>query len=234
MSEAPRNIVRREVQQGDALVWLRAQASLPGASVLTSLPDLSELPALGLVGWRAWFEEAAELTMRRVPDEGVCIFFQSDIRHRGLWVDKATLVTRAAERAGVGLLFHRIVCRKPPGTLTLGRATYAHLLAFARVLRPSPRRPSADVLPDGGPSAGRKAMGVLAALEACRFIRDETTTRLVIDPFCGWGTTLAAANALDLAAMGIDRSARMCRRARRLTIDLLSATVVRGDRTAEA
>jgi hypothetical protein len=208
---------QREVHQADALAWLRARGPLPGASAVTSLPDLSEVPALGFEAWTAWFQEAAELVMRSVP-EGAAIFFQSDIRHAGLWVDKGALVMRAAERAGVGLLFHRIVCRKPPGTLTFGRATYAHLLGFARALRPNAKMSTrADVLPDGGPVAGRKAMGQLAALEACRFVRDETPTRLVVDPFCGWGTALAAANALGLDAIGVDLSTRMCRRARALT-----------------
>lgn len=204
----------REVHHGEALTWLRARTPLTGASIVTSLPDVSELPALDFEGWRRWFVEAATLILRSVPDEGAAIFFQSDIRHGGLWVDKGALVARAAEEAQVGLLFHRIVCRKPAGTITFGRATYAHLLGFARRLRASHAR--ADVLPDGGPVAGRKAMGMTAALEACRFVRDETPTRLVIDPFCGWGTTLAAANALGLDAIGIDLSARMCRRARAL------------------
>jgi hypothetical protein len=205
---------QREVHQAEALAWLRARGPMPGASAVTSLPDVSEVPALSFEAWTSWFQEAAELVMRSVPD-GAAVFFQSDIRHAGLWVDKGALVMRAAERAGVGLLFHRIVCRKPPGTLTFGRATYAHLLGFARVVRPS--RARADVLADGGPVAGRKAMGQLAALEACRFVRDETLTRVVVDPFCGWGTALAAANALGLDAIGVDLSSRMCRRARALT-----------------
>ena len=54
----------RTVHQGDALPWLRAAGTLAGASVVTSLPDVSELPGLGLDGWRRWFEEAAVLTMQ--------------------------------------------------------------------------------------------------------------------------------------------------------------------------
>jgi hypothetical protein len=187
--------------------------------VVTSLPDVSELPELGFDRWRGWFGDTAGVVLRAVPDDGVAIFFQSDIRHAGLWVDKGALVSRAAEEAGMPLLFHRIVCRKPPGTVTMGRATYAHLLGFGRGSRAGARHPAADVLPDGGAVAGRKAMGALAALEACRFVREETATRTVVDPFCGWGTVLAAANALGMAAIGVDRSARMCRRARALVID---------------
>jgi hypothetical protein len=209
---------RRDVHHADALTWLPAHAPLVGASIVTSLPDCSELPALGFEEWRSWFVDAAELVLRSVPDDGVAIFFQSDIRHEGLWVDKAFLVARAAERAAMGLLFHHIACRRPPGTSTMGRATYAHLLGFAR--RPLAPRTAAHVLPDAGAVAGRKAMGVRACLEACQFILDQTPARLVVDPFCGWGTTLAVANALGLDAIGVDVSARMCRRARRLQIAL--------------
>jgi hypothetical protein len=210
----------RTVHHGDALLWLRAAGTLAGASVVTSLPDVSELPTLGIEGWRRWFEGAASLTMQGVPDEGVAIFFQSDVKHSGLWIDKGSLVSRAAERAGMAQLFHKIVCRKPPGTLTRGRASYSHLLGFARVLRPTLRNATPDVLPDGGFQPGVKSMGVLACVDACRFIIGETTTRTVVDPFCGWGTVLAVANALGLDAIGVDVSARMCKRARRLTIKL--------------
>jgi DNA modification methylase len=63
-------------------------------------------------------------------------------------------------------------------------------------------------------------MGVHACLDACRFVKSETTTRTVVDPFCGWGTVLAVANALDLDAVGVDIAPRMCRRARKLRIEL--------------
>jgi hypothetical protein len=212
--------MKRVVHHGDALAWLRANAPLTEASIVTSLPDVSEVPALGFEGWRRWFEQAAELTLRSVPDEGVAIFFQSDIRHQGCWVDKGTLVARAAERAAMNLLFHRIVCRKPPGTASFGRATYSHLLGFSRRVPPPAPRARADVLPDGGPVPGRKAMGVLACLAACHFIRDATPSRTVVDPFCGWGTVLAVANAIGLHAVGVDLSLRMCRRARNLTVDI--------------
>jgi hypothetical protein len=214
----PATAPARTIHHGDALPWLRAAGTLAGASVVTSLPDASEVPKLGFDGWRRWFEEAALLTMQSVPDEGVAIFFQSDVRHSGLWVDKGALVSRAAERAGMATLFHKVVCRKRPGTLTLGRASYSHMLGFARVLRPKLRHTTPDVLPDGGFQAGPKSMGVLACVDACRFVMAETTTRTIVDPFCGLGTVLAVANALGLDAIGVDLSARMCRRARRLAV----------------
>jgi SAM-dependent methyltransferase len=123
------------------------------------------------------------------------------------------------------LLFHKIVCRKPAGTVTFGRASYSHMLGWSRGLRARADRSTADVLPAAGSMAGSKAMGVRACLDACRFVRDQTASRTVVDPFCGWGTALAVANALGLDAIGVDLSARMCRRARALEIDLESETI---------
>jgi hypothetical protein len=210
----------RVVHHADAIPWLQARGRLVGASVVTSLPDVSEVPALGFDGWKRWFEDTALLVLNATSDEGAAIFFQSDVKHAGLWIDKGALVARAAERAGMGLLFHKIVCRKPPGTVTFGRASYAHLLGFARVLRPPLARATADVLPDGGHKPGAKSMGVKACVDACRFVKTETATRTVVDPFCGFGTVLAVANALGMDAVGVDLSARMCRRAEGLRIDL--------------
>jgi hypothetical protein len=209
----------RTVVHADALAWLASAAPLANASVVTSLPDLSEVPHLGLAEWQVWFEAAAFAILSAVPAEGVAIFFQSDIRKAGLWIDKGALVTAAAKRAGVPQLFHKIVCRKPPGTVTFGRASYSHLLGFSRAVRPEARFCTADVLPDAGFRPGTKAMGVNACVDACRLILRATATRTVIDPFCGYGTVLAVANALGLDAIGVDLSTRMCRRARNLVID---------------
>jgi hypothetical protein len=210
----------RVVHQADALAWLRDHAPLAGASVVTSLPDVSELGGFDVPRWQSWFGDAAFHSMNAVPDEGVAIFFQSDIRHEGLWIDKGALVAQAAARARMHLLFHKIVCRKPPGTVTFGRASYSHLLGFGRTVRPSLARTTADVIPDAGFMPGKKAMGVNACLDACRFVRTETSTRTIVDPFCGFGTVLAVANALGLGAIGVDLSPRMCRRARSLHLEL--------------
>ena len=210
----------RIVHNADAMVWLQAQGKLVGASIITSLPDVSELPHLGLDAWRRWFEDAAALVMECTPDQGVAIFFQSDIKHGGFWIDKGALVSRAAQRAGMSCLFHKIVCRKPPGSSSFGRATYAHMLGFARGQPRRQKQERVDVLPDGGFQPGTNSMGVHACLDACRFVKAETTTRTVVDPFCGWGTVLAVANALGLDAVGVDIAPRMCRRASKLQIEL--------------
>jgi tRNA G10 N-methylase Trm11 len=58
-------------------------------------------------------------------------------------------------------------------------------------------------------------------------VLQETPTRTIVDPFCGWGTALAVANALGMDAVGVDLSARMCRRARVLDVNSSIATTSR-------
>jgi hypothetical protein len=218
MRASPPPLVRREVFHADALEWLSARTPLTGCSVVTSLPDRAELPKLGFLAWQDWFRRATATVIRALPPDGIAIFFQSDVLHRGLWIDKAALVTTAAARENAELLFHTIVCRKPAGSVVFGRASYAHMLGFGRGLRPAHRQGRIDVLPDGGFRPGTKSMGVLACRAACRIVLAETQTRTVVDPFCGFGTVLAVANALGLHSIGVDLSARMCRKSRSLVI----------------
>jgi DNA modification methylase len=207
----------RAVIQAEARAWLAANPAEPFDAIVTSLPDVSELPALGpgLEGWRDWFVETAGELLRWTAPGLPVLFFQSDVRYRGKWVDKAYLVQKAAERVGADLVFHKIVCRHPPGTLTLGRASYSHLLAFTRDVEVTPKKPGADVLPDAGEMPWSRAMGTRACEVACRYLIDETSARRVVDPFCGKGTVLAIANALGLAALGVEISAKRCRAARK-------------------
>ena len=209
----------RVVVRGEALSWLDDHPAQPGASVVTSLPDLSEVPERGFEGWKTWFIVAARHVIRWLPPRGVAIFFQSDIRRGGAWVDKGYWILRAADEEAAHLLWHKIVCRKPPGTIAHGRATYSHMICVAPDLPDPPRKPGPDVLLDAGYMPWSKAMGVDACRLACRFLREETSTGTVVDPFCGRGTILAVANSMGFDSIGIDVSARACRHARELVID---------------
>lgn len=210
--------------EADALVWLAETPAPAGASVITSLPDVSELPHLDLAGWRAWFHDAARAVMRWVPEGGVAIFYQSDVRHRGVWIDKGYLVLRAAEDEGMVLRWHKIVCRHPPGTIALGRPSYSHMLCVAKTVGEPPRRPGPDVLPDAGHMPWSRAMGVEACRVACAYLRNETGASLIVDPFCGRGTVLAVANAMGFDALGVDLGKKRCRAARALTLPALTPT----------
>ncbi|HEY5374483.1 MAG TPA: hypothetical protein VIK01_12415 [Polyangiaceae bacterium] len=209
----------REIIQAEAVAWMAENPAPPGASVITSLPDVSEVPERGFEGWKAWFGETARAVLRWVPEPGLTIFFQSDIRKGGAWIDKGYLVQCAAEAEGRTLLWHKVVCRRAPGTISHGRASYSHLLCFAHSPRETITHPGPDVLPDAGYKPWSKAMGVAACHLACRFLREESQTTLVVDPFCGHGTALAVANHLGFDALGIELSTRKVKAARRLTLD---------------
>ncbi len=210
--------MERRIIQADALAWMDDNPADPAASVVTSLPDVSELQ-LDFDAWRSWFVGAARRVMRWVPEQGVAIFYQSDIRHRGAWIDKGYLVMRAAEEESATMLWHKIVCRHPPGTISLGRPSYSHMICVTRGERGPMRRPGPDVLADAGHSPWSRAMGVGACRVACRFLLEETETRIVVDPFCGRGTVLAVANEMGLDALGVDISAKRCRAARALKLE---------------
>lgn len=212
--------IERRVVCADAFDWLATNPAAPGTSVVTSLPDASELPNLSFAAWRAWFVDAARTVIRWIPEDGVAIFYQSDIRRRGVWIDKGYLVLRAAEEESASLAWHKIVCRTPPGTITPERPSYSHMICVSRSPRPFARRPGPDVLPDAGAASWTRAMGVEACRVACAFLRDETDTRLVVDPFCGRGTILAVARAMGLSSIGVEISPGRCRAARKLVVAL--------------
>jgi hypothetical protein len=184
---------------------------------VTSLPDVSEL-RLDLAGWRRWFLAAVGRVVDSVPEQGAAVFFQSDIKRDGAWIDKGGLVVRAAEDAGARVLFHKIICRRQPGLLTLGRPGFTHLIAVSRALRCPDALPIPDVVTDPGRQPWVRAMGIRAAAHAVRFARDQVRASLVLDPFCGVGTVLAVANALGLDALGVERSTKRCEQARQLTV----------------
>jgi hypothetical protein len=210
---------RRTVLAGDGIAWLETNVLPPSHAIVTSLPDVSEMRERGLDGWRSWFVDTVALACSRVADTAPAVFFQTDVKVDGRWVDKAHLVALGAERAGAACLVHKIVCRAPPGRATFGRPGYAHLIAFSRALRTRVADSTPDVLPALGAMSWARAMGTAACEETCRFLLQATACRTVVDPFCGLGTMLAVANAYGFDAVGIERSAKRARRAGALRFD---------------
>ena len=209
----------REVVHGDAIEWLRANPRSAGVSVIASLPDVSEL-GISLERWREFFAEAASLCLDAAADDGLTVFFQTDLKVDGRWISKSGIVLAAAERAGVPLLWHKIVCRREVGRIVHGRPGYSHLLAFSRTARDDTARATPDVLPDLGTMPWSHSMGTRAARTAVDTIRamSPTTTRIVV-PFCGIGTALAVSNEGGYDALGIERKRKRAELARTLTLD---------------
>jgi hypothetical protein len=212
---APARIVHR----GDGVAWLAAQRLPADHAIVTSLPDHSEVPALGVDGWKAWFVDTVALACAAIADDAVAIFYQTDVKHDGRWLDKGHLVHSGADRAGVHLLWHKIACRVAPGTITYGRPAFAHVLCVSRALRLPPGCSTADVLPGLGAMPWSRAMGADVCRAVARFLVEHTGCRTVVDPFCGLGTMLAAANEAGLDAIGVELSRRRAGKAARLTLD---------------
>jgi hypothetical protein len=217
MTPARPNSPAREVHCLDSIPWMRHRGVIEGAVAVTSLPDVSEL-RLSMAAWRTWFLDTVTLVVGSVPAGSAAVFFQSDIKHDGAWIDKGSLVVRAAEDAGARVLFHKVVSRRQPGLLTFGRPGYTHLIAVSREMRCPDALPIPDIIVDAGRSPWVRAMGVRAAAHAVRFARDQAHARVIFDPFCGVGTVLAVANALRVDAVGVERSRKRCEQARLLEV----------------
>lgn len=216
-SSGPVESATRVVHCGDGVAFLR-DAQLPDDhAVVTSLPDSSELK-LSFEAWQLWFSQTAELVCRATAQPAVSIFFQTDVKRDGVWVDKSFLVQLGARAAGAQLLWHKIVCRAPAGVTTNGRPGYAHLLCFSRGLRLSTTQASPDVLPRLGAMTWPRAMGIAACEASVRFLREHTACRSVVDPFCGVGSLLAVANAHGMHAVGVELSPKRAERARQLQL----------------
>jgi hypothetical protein len=196
---------------------MQSRGRIAGACAVTSLPDVSEV-GLTLPVWREWFLAAVQLVVAAVPDDSAAIFFQSDIKRDGCWIDKGALVISAAEAAGARVLFHKLICRRPPGTLTLGRPGYTHMIAVSRALRCPDVLPIPDIITDAGRQPWVRAMGVRAAAHAVRFARDQAAAKIIFDPFCGVGTILAVANRLGLDALGVEKAKKRCEQSRQLIV----------------
>ena len=201
------------------MAWLREASLENHHALVTSLPDATELRRLEFEDWRSWFVDTVALACSKLQDDAVAIFFQTDVKRQGVWVDKGFLVQLGAERTGSALLWHKIVCRAPAGVTTPGRPGYAHLMCFSRALRLQPAQSSADVLPELGDMTWPRAMGLEACAEACRFLRAHTPCRTVVDPFCGIGTVLAVAEAHGFDGIGVELSKKRAERARTLKLD---------------
>lgn len=213
-------MIERVVYCEDAISWLQAQGTLTDCSLVASLPDISEFPTYSLSDWKQWFTQTAELIISKTPEDGVTLFYQSDIKHEGVWVDKGYLCQKAAENLGHELLWHKIACRSPAGTTTFGRPAYSHLLCFSKGLKIDIQKSSADIIPDLGEKTWQRGMGLEATISMARFVAEQTSSKTIVNPFCGEGSILAAANAFHLNSVGIERSPKRAEKARKLMLNL--------------
>jgi hypothetical protein len=221
-STAPKQGPPRTVVVDDALHWLKArdEASLAGSSIVSSIPDVSET-GMSFPAWLAWFQQTAVLLVEKTPHDGLLVLTQTDIRREGRWIDKSLLVLQAAAAAGAVLLSRKVVCRRPVGHTSSSRAAFTHLLVLSRGRVLDPGRPEVvpDVIGDGGPVTWTRGLGLHASFACVDIVTRYTSSRTVVDPFCGEGMILACANARGLGAIGVEKHGKRAERARRLRIE---------------
>jgi hypothetical protein len=193
----------KQIIHADAIEWLNKN-TLKGASIVTSLPDISEFPKFSIEEWKNWFIETAKLVMTKCPDEGVSIFYQSDIKRDGQWIDKSYLIQKAAEQVGQIMVTHKIVCRVPAGINTQTKVGYSHLMCFSKSSQPELIKGFADVLPETGETTWERGMGIKVCQLACQMVKEYTSTRTIVDPFCGHGALLEIVVQSGLSAIGVD------------------------------
>jgi len=238
-TDGTKSVPKRELVCADALPWIRDVGTFSVDSmILTSLPDVSEVVEFAprFEDWEAFFLDAVHSILEALPDGGVAVFYQTDIRVAGIGqVSKAYLVLHAASQvSGVRLKWHKIVHFGTVDQPTWNAIQFTHLLCFARALD-LPRVGVAteadqvvdlgstlpDILERGSkPPSLRKGaccMGINATAAVLKWVvRRLPGVRTVIDPFCGAGTVLAIANEYGLDALGIDISPKRIKQAKQL------------------
>lgn len=204
-------VASRTVDVADAFTWLPTMRSR--GPVVAVLPDPAEID-MGIGDYPAWFARAVRACL--AASTGPTVFLQTDRIAGGRWTDKAALAIETAAAAGSGhpLLWHKIVLRRSPGRVDLHRPTYSHVVAFGPG-RPGTRTP--DVI-HAGRAPWRNGIGADAALMIVRYMASVTPGRPIVNPFCGHGTLLAAANAIGVSAHGCELDPDRAVEARKLNL----------------
>jgi hypothetical protein len=202
----------RKVYCKDALIWLRDHKN--HKALLTSLPELEEMK-MTVKDYEVFFREAAGKCLDAVTDDGYCIFMQTDRKHHGL-IDKSYWLTDEALSRGFHTVWRKIALKRDVGKMDLFRPTYSYMLCFTK------RGNVGKLLPDvvsAGETTYTHGFGLNAVLLCVEYVKHAGAT-VVVDPFCGSGTTLAVANAAGLDAIGVEISPRLCEKAKSLRFSL--------------
>jgi DNA methylase len=199
---------KRTVINADATDFLRDAKSFP--AVVTSLPDAEETN-MELPKWREWFIGCVKTIAAKT--DTYAIFYQTDRKADGVLHSKAALVFKAAELAGANVVWHKIVLRRQPGGIDLFRPGFTHLICLSK--KGKSGKATADVF-ERGKMIYDNSMGLNAARVALGFIKDVGKTLLIVDPFCGRGTILAAAEKMGMDSVGVDIDEQQCQHAQTL------------------
>jgi hypothetical protein len=208
--------VIHQVIVSDAIEWLSQNRDTQNISTVASMPDFSEFPNDTLESWKEWFTNTAKLVLKNTSDDGMAIFYQSDIKHNGIWVDKSFLCMQAAHELHFELLFHKIICRVPAGMTTFGRPAYSHILCFSKNHRLDTKNSTPDVMSTMGEKIWERGMGADACIMIAKLLKSELPNTILLNPFCGQGSMLSVATSFNIPSIGIERSAKRAQKASKM------------------
>jgi hypothetical protein len=188
----------REVHCADANIWLKTHRNLK--VIITSLPDMEEV-GLDFTSWLNWVGNTCYNLIDSLHPDGIIFFYQTDRRYSGEVVDKKTLISSIFLSEGYRNIFSKVVLKQEPNTTSLYRPTYTNLFAFSRTAQAGKATP--DVFP-AGRMLYKNAMGYDAVAKCIQFLQEKNIHETIFDPFCGQGSVLKIANALNFNAVGVD------------------------------
>ena len=219
---------RRVVWRHNTVQWLEegesdaGPISLPAEfDVITGLPDISEIkPKLTPREYESWCITTVRRLVELIHPERVAIFYVTPGRYTGqdgAWLDKGHLCQLGAAQAGAACVWQKVVLiQDSAGRRRGGRPGFVNMLAFSRCHRVPRDFVTVDVLPDRGHMSWSHAIGEEAcrhSVEYCRDYVDHGRGGAVLNPFCGYGSVLAVANAYGVDAFGMDISLKACLKA---------------------
>lgn len=192
----------------DSFEWMPANRNQ--GSILTSLPDASEIGMDDLAEYDKWLRRAAAEIFATASEGCPVIFIQTDRRKDGRQFSKANLLMNIAAELGWFLLWHKIELTAEVGKSNLYRPTFRNMVCFGRG-KMSAGQATADVVPKSK-RLYDMAFGFDAARACLEFCKKFSNR--VLDPFCGYGTTLHVAEDLGMDSVGVDISPECCEVAR--------------------
>jgi hypothetical protein len=197
----------------DSLDWLPANRDQ--GSIVTSLPDASEIGIKDLDEYEKWVRRAAMECFLSASTDCPVIFVQTDRRKGGRQFSKAKLLMNVADEQGWFLLWHKIELAAEVGKSNLYRPTFRNMLCFGKG-KMSAGQATADVIP---PSKRLYEMAFgFEAAEVCVEFCKKFSNR-VLDPFCGHGTVLHVAEELGMDSVGVDIDPKVCEVARQFVFE---------------
>ncbi|KAM9977076.1 hypothetical protein ACTFIR_010929 [Dictyostelium discoideum] len=217
--------VYRDIYCMDAVQWLKENEISPQSSVITSLPDISEVSSMNLEQYKQWFTDTVSLITSKLDEKNVAIVYQTDIKRRwkmdrGIieeYVDKGYLAQKGAEISGCKVIWHKIMTAH--SNISNNKATFTHMICFSKNPTNIKYQENTPDIGARGSMVWSKAMGLNACVIAILYCRSIGSTT-IIDPFCGKGSVLAVANVYGLNSVGVDLSSGKTKNSFNLQLDV--------------